>query len=79
MTTEERILRLLRQSLNLPVSDPEADLLASGLLDSLMLVELLLGLEREFGVRVEMDSLQLEELRSVRRLAALVERINPAG
>ena len=48
------------------------DLIDSGLLDSLMLVNLLLQLEQTFGITVVMDELDLEDFRSVETIAAYV-------
>jgi acyl carrier protein len=51
---------------------PEADLLESGILDSFQLVELLLVLERRFDLRVRIDDVELEDLRSLSRIARML-------
>ena len=51
----------------------ELDLFDSGVLDSLAFVELLLRLEQDFGVSVSVDDLELENFRTIERIAAFVE------
>ena len=67
----ERLRALFLERFNLDVP-ADTDLLESGLLDSLQLVELLLQIERVFGLRIALDAIDLEDLRSVSRLAGLV-------
>lgn len=68
-----RIQDLLRERLQVEVDDPKADLFESGLIDSLLVVELLVLLEAEFGVQVPMERLELDDFRSLERIAALIE------
>ncbi len=67
-----RVGRIFGEQLGLEVPTPETDLIETGLLDSLALVELLLGLEEEFGVEVPLAELEIESFRSVRSIAAYV-------
>ena len=53
------------------VSD-ETDLFAGAGLDSLGLVELLLGLEEEFGIDIEAADLELDRFRSIASIASFV-------
>lgn len=69
---------MIRETLLIRVS-PDADLLEAGMLDSLGLVDLLAQLEQRFGVQVDYESLEYEDLRSVASVAALVERSKKAG
>ena len=46
----ERVQQLFLETLNVQVPSEEADLIESGLIDSLALVELLFAIEREFSV-----------------------------
>lgn len=66
--------RILRDRLGILAPSPEADLLESGLMDSLSLVELLLALERDFSVVISWDALEIDEFRSVSAIADFVER-----
>ncbi len=68
------ILAILRDELHLEVADADADLLASGVLDSLALVDLLVRLETRVGVAISLERVELEDLRNVRGIAGLVER-----
>jgi acyl carrier protein len=59
-------------TLKIEVPSHDTDLLATGLLDSLGFVELLLALERHCGVRVAMESVDPEDFRSITRIAEFV-------
>ena len=76
--TERRIERLFLDALGVEVSSPALDIIESGILDSLALVTLLFELEREFSVTIPLE-LDIESLRTVERLATLVERIAGEG
>ena len=66
------IKRLLSEKLLIEVSSSDADLLKAGTLDSLALIELLLHLEKSFGVKISLDELEIEDLRSVASITRLV-------
>jgi acyl carrier protein len=69
--------KLIAEKLLVEVHSPEDDLLATGVLDSLSLIELLLNLEQHFGMKIPLDELQIEDVRSVRSIANLVESRSP--
>ncbi len=70
---------LFSDKLNIDVPSAEADLIESGLLDSLRLVELLLEIEAGLGHRIPIDEIELDDLRSVARIARLIStRLQPA-
>lgn len=71
---EDRLLRRVHESFGIVIPSPDVDLLESGLVDSLTFVELLVLVEREFGVGVELAELDLDDFRSVRRITAFVTR-----
>jgi len=71
---EARVQRIFRERMALDVPSADADLFESGLVDSLTFVELLVHLEEEFGRRISLDELELEDLRSVGRIAHLMSR-----
>ena len=75
----ETVRRVLLEDLNLEISDPELDLLEAGIIDSLALVGLVAGLEERFGVSVDFDTLDLEDLRSLESISALLARLVSAG
>jgi acyl carrier protein len=66
------IATLMAETLQVEVGSPEDDLLATGALDSLVLIQLLVNLEKHFGLRIPLEELQIEDLRSVRSIAQLV-------
>lgn len=68
----EDLRELLLEHLHVEVPSVDTDLLESGALDSLQLVDLLLVIEQRFGWRIPIESLDLDQLRSLTRLAGLV-------
>jgi acyl carrier protein len=75
MSIDERIERIFRQVLSIEVPSVSTDLIAAGLLDSLALVTLLYEIEQEFDISVPLENLDIEGLRTVARIAALVESL----
>jgi acyl carrier protein len=71
--TVGRITVLLRERMALEVGSAHSDLIDQGVLDSLALVTMLSHLEEEFGVRASGDDLELDNFRSIARIAAFVE------
>ena len=69
-----RLGRLFATRLHIEVPSAETDLIETGLLDSLRLVELLLHIETDLGWRIPLEDIDLDDLRSVRRIAALIEQ-----
>ena len=68
----DEIRALLSEKLLVEVESPDTDLLESGIMDSLTLVQLLVHLEERFGLKVAMHELEIEELRSLQSIAHLV-------
>jgi len=71
--TLERLKTLFVEQLHIDAPPPEADLFETGTLDSLQLVELLAHLERQFGVQIATADIDLDRLRTLEGIAALVE------
>ena len=69
--------KLIAEKLLVEVHSPEDDLLATGVLDSLTLIELLLNLEQHFGMKIPLDELQIEDVRSIQSIANMVESKRP--
>ena len=65
----DRVMRLFERKLGLAVPSPDADLLKTGAMDSLAFVNMLLQLEKEFGVRITLENIDLERFRSAARIA----------
>jgi methoxymalonate biosynthesis acyl carrier protein len=68
----ERLSALFVERFNVEVPAPDTDLLDTGILDSLQLVELLLQLEQEFDFRIAIETLELDDLRTLARLAGVL-------
>jgi D-alanine--poly(phosphoribitol) ligase subunit 2 len=71
------IRAVLRDHLTVMVDSPEVDLLETGLIDSIGLVELILQLEDRFGVSLPMDALEIDDFRSINKIADLITRLSP--
>jgi acyl carrier protein len=68
----ERLGTLFAESFHIEVPGADADLLESGILDSLQFVELLFRLEQEFGLRIKIDAIDLADLRTLACIARLI-------
>jgi methoxymalonate biosynthesis acyl carrier protein len=68
-----RIQALFEDALSVPAPAPDVDIITGGLLDSLALVTLLFEMEVEFGVQIALDSLEIEDFRTIERIAALLD------
>lgn len=77
-TLVSAIEAVLRDRLMILVVSPDIDLLDSGLVDSIGLVELILELEERFGVSLPMEDLEIDDFRSVFRIADLIVRRSTA-
>ena len=75
----EQICKLFANHLYIQIPANDIDLIDGGLLDSLMLVDLLVKLEQEFQITVAMDKLDLEDFRTVERIGDYVCRMVAAN
>ncbi len=78
-SVEQRLAGLLEKHVKVSVPSSETDLFESGVLDSLAFVDLLLGLEQEFGIKTAIDELDIDTFRSIARIAEFVMRRNGGG
>ena len=69
----EDIRAIFADTLNVVVPGDEADLIDGGLLDSLGLVELIMEIEHRFGVSISLDTLDIDDFRSVDRIGRVVK------
>ena len=67
-----RLGALFVESLHIEAPAADIDLFETGILDSLQLVELLLQLEQRFGFQIKIDDIDLDDLRTLARIARLV-------
>jgi methoxymalonate biosynthesis acyl carrier protein len=70
----QQLTELLRTAVNIEVPSPDLDLVENGLLDSLTFVEILLSIEQEFGVEIGVGGFEIDDFRTVRRMADFVAR-----
>jgi len=75
---QRRIAVWFLKSLHLEIPSPETDLLETGVLDSLGFVELVFYLEKEFGAKITLDQVEIDNFRSVERIAAFLLNGNGA-
>jgi acyl carrier protein len=69
---EARIRQVFRDKLKLDVPSVDTDLFETATLDSMVFVDLLLHLEREFGVTVALEDIEFDHFRSIERIAEFV-------
>ena len=74
---EQRLAGWFVDKLQIEIPSPDTDLLETGVLDSLGFVELLLHLEQAFGITVALEQIDLQNFRSLERIAVLL--LNGAG
>jgi D-alanine--poly(phosphoribitol) ligase subunit 2 len=74
-----QINAVLRDHLNVIVDSPDTDLIETGLIDSIGLVELIVQLEERFGVNLPMDTIKIDDFRSINKLADLITRLSPSS
>jgi acyl carrier protein len=69
---EARISRVFRDELKLDVPSADTDLFETGVLDSMLFVDLLLHLEREFGVTPALEDVEFDHFNSIERITEFV-------
>jgi methoxymalonate biosynthesis acyl carrier protein len=72
-----RISELFLEAVEIEVEAPDQDLIENGLLDSLTFVEILLHIEREFGVDVGLVGFEIDDFRTVENIGEFVQRHKP--
>jgi acyl carrier protein len=76
-----RLARVFAERLHVDVPAPDTDLFETGILDSLRFVELLALLEETFSVRVAVEELEIDDFRSLSRIADFLtaKQLTPRG
>lgn len=74
-STLTRLAELFPGVLQLDPPGPTDDLIERSVLDSLALIELIAAIEREFGIEIPLDDLDVERFRTLERIAALVSEL----
>jgi acetoacetyl-CoA synthetase len=70
----EGIHGILRGALSVEPPTPDTDLIASGLLDSLAIITLIVELEQRFSISLPLEQIELSDLRTITALEDLVAR-----
>ena len=70
-----QIASLFSQHMNLDVPSFDFDLLETGALDSLSLVELLVHLEKEFDIKVNVEELEIDDFCSIQAIADFILKL----
>jgi acyl carrier protein len=77
MTEQEiraRIQRVFEETFDVSAPSPRIDLIEAALLDSLGLVTFLLEIELRFETEIPLESLDLDDFRTIENIAQLVAR-----
>ena len=69
---QARIRQVFRYKLKLDVPSVDTDLFETAVLDSMVFVDLLLNLEREFGLTVALEDIEFDHFRSIEGIAQFV-------
>ena len=73
-STATRVSTLMRDRLHITVADRTTNLIETGLIDSMSLVELFMAFEEEFGFDAADDDLNLDDFLTLDSITAFVER-----
>jgi acyl carrier protein len=69
---QERVTIVVTDVLQAQIPAAETNLIGAGLLDSLGFVEMIARLEREFAIRISLENIEIDQLSSIRAIAAFV-------
>ena len=72
-----RVLKVLEKSLQIKLSDTTINLVETGMLDSLSLIEFIVALENEFSIDVSFDDLDLNRFKTINEIALQVTNSKP--
>jgi methoxymalonate biosynthesis acyl carrier protein len=77
-SVEDNVLQFLKVRTKV-MWDPDQDLFQSGAVSSLLAMELVVHLEKTFGITILGADLQMDNFRTVRAMSALVGRLRDTG
>ena len=75
----ERVSRFMLDVMHVEVDSIDTDLIETGVIDSLALVELIFQIEQEFGIAIQLDEVSVERFRTVKGIAELLTSLGAAG
>ena len=68
----QQICNLFETELDILIPDIKTDLIEEGLLDSLVFVDLVVGLESQFEIEIPVAELEFDQFRTVTGIAELI-------
>ena len=68
----QQIRDLFEMELEILIPNIDTDLIEEGLLDSLVFVDLIVGLESQFEIEISVAELEFDQFRSVTRIAEFI-------
>ena len=71
---EKRIQTIIAERLQIDKPAVDQDLFQNGILDSLAFVDVLVGLEEELSIQIPLDRINLDDFRSIVRIAIYVSQ-----
>ena len=71
---QRQIIEIFSEHFETRLESEDVDLLETGLVDSVKIVELVLELERRFGISLPFEELEIDDFRTVLRLAERISR-----
>lgn len=75
----ERVRSLMLHAMHIEVDSIDTDLIETGVIDSLALVELIFQVEKELGISIRLDEVSVEPFRTVKGIAELLTSLGAAG
>lgn len=69
---QQALAQFFRDQFNVELPSMGADLIEAGILDSLMLIEVVMFMETEFSVTTELDDLEVENFLTIDSMARFV-------
>jgi acyl carrier protein len=74
-TIQDAVVRIFRDKLDVEISSSETNLLETGIIDSLKFIDLVYNLEQEFGITMPIESLEVDQFRTIADIVLLVSRL----
>ena len=71
----QQICDLFETELDILIPDVKTDLIEEGLLDSLVFVDLIVGLESHFEIEIPVAELEFDQFRTVTGIAEFIESL----
>jgi len=70
-----RAQQIFEDALSVTAPGPDVDIIESGLIDSLALVTLIFELEQEFEVQVPLESLEVDDFRTITNILRTISSL----